>query len=610
AGVENLQIIKTSDDDEDDIPEGHERISCNQCEMLMINGVPCHETGCPNMGARWDRDMQDWVKQRECFECGSTVDADDPCCSAEPEYEEPQIEYQMESYQDDPTLFYIWHSLPEGGEEIDEENLTEEEAQDTLARYNGGRTGSMDQMMASDEKEAAFEFAEDTYPPVAGDDGRIQHCPSCESDVRTVPCEGVPNQALRCCNRCGTNTEEADMFGFESSDKTADTADNPANENGGEGAIEKKTDHDVAKTASGYVCPACESGICGDCKNQNPSGNKPCTHGRHANQKKADTADNPANEGGKIITIKTDAEVSKTAGRTLTPKYVIRIPGSTDASWDVKSNGQLRGAGKPNDANLARYMDALIKSINEPNGFNAHLKGRFNPTEAAIYPNDGTYKNPLATWSLRPQDEKHSADISNDMSEAKSEVSSPDTVDKDIKQPTESVEQAGKQSADISGDMSEVKSEVDYNKSEVADEPEATDTVNPEHFAGKEDFLKGPWADKYKSKPQSPKNPRPSGPDPAKEACAAFGDEEDEERAIELGLGDLADLVVEKEPEGTKMAAHNPHTGDPAQPKFFNHGQKEMCNRCHKKPAMNSYATCKDCHDQSLSEAEQATGVQ
>jgi hypothetical protein len=24
------------------------RISCDQCEALVINGVPCHEHGCPN----------------------------------------------------------------------------------------------------------------------------------------------------------------------------------------------------------------------------------------------------------------------------------------------------------------------------------------------------------------------------------------------------------------------------------------------------------------------------------------------------------------------------------------------------------------------------------
>ena len=24
------------------------RIRCSQCEVLVINGLPCHETGCPN----------------------------------------------------------------------------------------------------------------------------------------------------------------------------------------------------------------------------------------------------------------------------------------------------------------------------------------------------------------------------------------------------------------------------------------------------------------------------------------------------------------------------------------------------------------------------------
>lgn len=58
-------------------------MQCDQCEMLTINGVACHETGCPNSGARWDSESEMWVKQRVCFDCGCTVDADDPCCSAE-----------------------------------------------------------------------------------------------------------------------------------------------------------------------------------------------------------------------------------------------------------------------------------------------------------------------------------------------------------------------------------------------------------------------------------------------------------------------------------------------------------------------------------------------
>jgi hypothetical protein len=65
-------------DEEDDTPQ----MSCDQCQMLSINGVPCHETGCPNTNARWDAESGEWIKQRKCFECGCTVDADDPCCNA------------------------------------------------------------------------------------------------------------------------------------------------------------------------------------------------------------------------------------------------------------------------------------------------------------------------------------------------------------------------------------------------------------------------------------------------------------------------------------------------------------------------------------------------
>jgi hypothetical protein len=60
-------------------------ISCDQCEMSSINGVACHETGCPNRGARWDSESSEWIKQRKCFVCGSTVDADDACCSSQEE---------------------------------------------------------------------------------------------------------------------------------------------------------------------------------------------------------------------------------------------------------------------------------------------------------------------------------------------------------------------------------------------------------------------------------------------------------------------------------------------------------------------------------------------
>jgi hypothetical protein len=56
------------------------RITCDQCAFASINGVGCHETGCPNSGARFDVESGDWIKQRKCFECGYMVDKDEPCC--------------------------------------------------------------------------------------------------------------------------------------------------------------------------------------------------------------------------------------------------------------------------------------------------------------------------------------------------------------------------------------------------------------------------------------------------------------------------------------------------------------------------------------------------
>jgi hypothetical protein len=52
-----------------------------------------------------------------------------------------------------------------------------------------------------------------------------------------------------------------------------------------------------------------------------------------------------------------------------------------------------------------------------------------------------------------------------------------------------------KLAADISGDMSEAESELEYNKAEIADEPAATDTVNPDHFAAAAKWLRNAIAD-------------------------------------------------------------------------------------------------------------------
>ncbi len=45
------------DDDDDD----EYKPWCDQCAACMINGIPCHETGCPNEDKVWDDEEDRWV---------------------------------------------------------------------------------------------------------------------------------------------------------------------------------------------------------------------------------------------------------------------------------------------------------------------------------------------------------------------------------------------------------------------------------------------------------------------------------------------------------------------------------------------------------------------
>ena len=53
--------------------------SCNQCEAAMINGVFCHETGCPNSKKTWVEERQEWVRFVDCRSCGADVEQGETC---------------------------------------------------------------------------------------------------------------------------------------------------------------------------------------------------------------------------------------------------------------------------------------------------------------------------------------------------------------------------------------------------------------------------------------------------------------------------------------------------------------------------------------------------
>lgn len=51
---------------------------CDQCAALYINGIFCHETGCPNEGKRWLEGS--WVRFLNCRECGCEIREGEECC--------------------------------------------------------------------------------------------------------------------------------------------------------------------------------------------------------------------------------------------------------------------------------------------------------------------------------------------------------------------------------------------------------------------------------------------------------------------------------------------------------------------------------------------------
>jgi hypothetical protein len=69
-------------------------MSCNQCEMLYINGTPCHEIGCPNQRKTWIPG-RGWVRFLECLNCGCDVEQGECCDCQDPADGDDDHDYSM-----------------------------------------------------------------------------------------------------------------------------------------------------------------------------------------------------------------------------------------------------------------------------------------------------------------------------------------------------------------------------------------------------------------------------------------------------------------------------------------------------------------------------------
>lgn len=57
---------------------------CDQCRWAWVNGMFCHETGCPNQKKTWVAERGEWVRFVECRECGCEVETGTVCdCQTE-----------------------------------------------------------------------------------------------------------------------------------------------------------------------------------------------------------------------------------------------------------------------------------------------------------------------------------------------------------------------------------------------------------------------------------------------------------------------------------------------------------------------------------------------
>ena len=64
----------------------------------MINGVFCHETGCPNSRKTWDADRQEWLRVVTCSHCEAEYfDCDTHECEPDESFDYEQRVRELEA---------------------------------------------------------------------------------------------------------------------------------------------------------------------------------------------------------------------------------------------------------------------------------------------------------------------------------------------------------------------------------------------------------------------------------------------------------------------------------------------------------------------------------
>lgn len=106
-------------------------MKCNQCSASVINGVFCHEAGCPNKHKTWVPDREEWVLFVPCGECGEDVEEGEICaCALEEQYKET-FEVSVEKRLYATGTYKVEAFSPEEAEEKVNELISAGELQTT-----------------------------------------------------------------------------------------------------------------------------------------------------------------------------------------------------------------------------------------------------------------------------------------------------------------------------------------------------------------------------------------------------------------------------------------------------------------------------------------------
>jgi hypothetical protein len=531
VGVGLGKFAELFEEEDEEIPAGYQKVKCDQCEMLRIQGIPCHETGCPNERKTWDPIEQRWQGSYKCWECGEDI-PEDEWEQHVTDHQEPYFEEEDEDEPDggivaSKTADAVDKDVAEAGAGVDADKADlagdpvstktvnpEHFAAANSVANTGIPAGTRVQVTSAD-------------PEIAGMVGELTHAFG-----------DAPGTIA------GLYLDNNERIGLVSGDQVkiletgqevklaairrvkADTADNPYNMADGKGApdnkktVEKKdttgpaVKNTASKSAAGpsyqlnsvipeNATPAAKAHALRE--RQDRTGRQvqclDCGHigasGRHGRCEKCDSA--AITDKIYTASLKKNADVANNTDKdegieptTGVPRGAVLDHGGKPEedeterarrfakakNADTAEIGQKTG---PISAELseqfaaahgrqpsAAELDSLVAQYQQ-----AQRKTRFQAKKADTADNEYDVDSALVPHGKETGasptvdchknydkerskgfDGKTANDVSGDMSEAKSEVVSPDTVDNSIQQPTESVGDAGerKNAACMCGD--------------------------------------------------------------------------------------------------------------------------------------------------------------